>query len=213
MSALRFLIGLFIFSSLSVTPLLAQDGRGPVPVAEGTPADFAVGYSYVNMNLAGNPTANLNGVEVSATIDFHPQWGAILDSSYVRAGRNPGSGHSSYVLSILAGPVFVPAQINDTRLLVRGLFGVSLVDSSVQINQPNLYYRGWESRFSWAIGTGIERDLSKVPFGVRLNVDYLQTRFMGPAATIQPQNGIRVSASVVFRLGARETRHKVVREP
>ena len=203
MSTLRFLIGLSIYSSLSVTPLLAQDGRAPVPVAEGTPFNFAIGYSYVNMNVAGNPTANLNGVEASATIDFHPQWGAILDSSYVRSGRDPGSGHSSYVLSFLAGPVFFPARINNTRFLVRGLFGMSLVDSSVQINQQDFYYRGWASRFSWAIGTGIERNLSKMPFGVRLNADYLQTRFMGSAATLQPQNGIRVSASVVFRLGAR----------
>lgn len=211
MSALRSLMGLTILSSLSVAPLLAQAGRGPFPVAEGTPADFAVGYSYVNMNLAGNPTANLNGLEASATIDFHPQWGAILDSSYVRAGRDPGSGHSSYVLSVLAGPVFIPAQTNNTRLLVRGLFGLGLVDSSVQINQQDFYYRGWESGFSWAIGTGIERDLSKMPFGVRFNVDYLQTRFIGPTATIKPQNGIRVSTSVVFRFGAREARHMVAR--
>lgn len=203
MSALRFLIGLFIFSSLSVSALQAQAGRTPVPVAEGTPFDFAIGYSFVNTNVAGKPSTNLNGVEASATIDFHPQWGAILDSSYVRGGRDPGSGHSSYVLSVLAGPVFVPAQINKNKFLVRGLFGISLVDSSVQINQQDLYYRGWESRFSWGIGTGIERNLSKTPFGVRVNVDYLQTRFIGSAATIQPQNGIRASASMVFRFGAR----------
>ena len=164
------------------------------------------------MNLAGNPTANLNGVETSATIDFDPRWGAILDSSYVRAGRDPGSGHGSYVLSFLAGPVFVPAQTRNTRLLVRDLFGVSLVDSSVRINQQDLYYRGWQSRFSWAVGTGIERSLSTMPFGVRLNIDYLQTRFMGPTATIQAQHGIRASASLVFRFGARESRHFVARQ-
>lgn len=212
MSALRFLIGLFIFSSLSVSALRAQAGRAPVPVAEGTPGDFAIGYSYVNMNVAGKPSANLNGVEASATIDFHPQWGVILDSSYVRAGRDPGSGHSSYVLSVLAGPVFILAQTNNTRLLVRGLFGVGLVDSSVQINQQDFYYRGWESGFSWAMGAGIERDLSNMPFGVRFDVDYLQTRFIGPSATIKPQNGIRVSTSLVFRFGAREARHIVARK-
>src|SRR5215475_11142233 len=104
MSALRFLVGLSIFSSLWASPLLAQgNGNGPVPVAEGTPGSFAVGYSYLNMNLGGKPTANLNGVHASATIDFFPRWGAALDSSYVRAGRDPGSGHSSYVLSFLTG--------------------------------------------------------------------------------------------------------------
>ena len=217
MSALRFLTGLSVLSLLGATPLLGQGGSsGPVPVAEGTPVDIAVGYSYLNMNLAGNPSANLHGVEASTTIDFYPKWGATLDSGYVRAGSDPGSGHSSYVLSILAGPVFVPAQTNNTRVLVRALFGMGLVDSSVRINHQDLYYRGWQSGFSWAIGTGIERNLSKMPFGVRFNVDYLQTRFMSPDAVVRPQNGLRVSASLVFRFGARsarEIRHLPATEP
>jgi len=210
MSALRFFIGLSILPSLLATPLLAQaDLNGPVPVAEGTPVDLAIGYSYVNTNLSGRPSVNLNGAEASALIDFHPRWGAIVDSSYVRAGRDPGSGHSSYVLSVLSGPVFVPARNDNTRLLVRALFGVSLVDSSVRVNQ--LYYRGWQSRFSWAIGTGVERKLSR--FAVRFNVDYLRTSFVSSAAVVQPQNGIRLSASLVFRVGARETRHLAAGEP
>jgi hypothetical protein len=212
MSALRFQIRLFILSLLSATSLLAQStGGGPVPVAEGTPGTFAVGYSYLNMNVGGNPTANLNGLASSATIDVEPRWGASVDSSYVRAGRDPGSGHSSYVLSVLAGPVFYPKQTNNTQLLVRALIGVSLVDGSVRINQLNLYYRGWESRFSWAIGTGVQRNLSTMPFGVRFNVDYLRTSFMSPAAVVRPQNGLRVSASLVFRFGARESTHLAAR--
>ena len=188
--------------------LLAQrDGASPVPVAEGTPGSFAFGYSYLNMNLGGSPTFNLSGAETGATIDFNPRWGAALDSSYVRAGRDPGSGHSSYVLSVLAGPVFIPKPNHNTRLLVRALAGVSLVDSSVQVNQ--LYYRGWLSRFSWAAGAGIERNLPPIkdrfPFAVRFNVDYLRTKFLSSSATVQPQNGLRFSASFVYRFGPRET--------
>ena len=199
MSALRILMRFFILSSLLAAPLLAQgDPSDPVPPVKGTPWDFAVGYTYFDMNLSGKPAVNLSGVETSALIDFHPRWGATFDSSYVRAGRDPVSGHSSYVLSALAGPVYVPAQNGKTRLLVRALAGVSLVDSSVQVNQ--LYYRGWQSRFSWAIGAGIERKLSP-PFAVRFNVDYLRTEFMSSAAVVEPQNGIRASASLVFRFG------------
>lgn len=199
MSALRILIRFFFLWSLLAAPLLAQGDRSdPAPAVKGTPWDFAVGYAFVDMNLSGKPAVNLSGVEASALINFRPRWGAIFDSSYVRAGRDPGSGHSSYVLSALAGPVFVPAQNERTRLLVRALAGVSLVDSSVQVNQ--LYFRGWLSRFSWAIGTGVERKLSP-PFAVRFNVDYLRTKFMGPAAVVQPQNGIRVSTSLVFGFG------------
>jgi opacity protein-like surface antigen len=206
MSASRFLIGLAIFSSLWAAPLLAQDLRGDaVPAAEGSTNNFAVGFSYANMNLSGQPTVNLKGVDSSAVINFLPRWGATLDASYARAGRDPGSGHSSYLLNVLTGPVFAAAQNENTRLLVRALAGVGLVDSSVRVNQ--LYYRGWQSRFSWAIGTGVERNLS-TPFAVRFNVDYLRTKFVGSAGILQPQNGIRVTASLVLRFAAaREPRH------
>lgn len=212
MSALRFLIRLLTLSSLLATPLLAQnDPGGPVPPADFSPGDVAFGYTYVNTNLSGNPTANLNGIGTSATLEFVPRWGATLDSSYVRAGRDPGSGHSSYVLSALAGPVFTVTQKQNTRLLVRALAGLSLVDGSVQVNQ--LYYRGWQSRFSWAIGTGMERNLSRL-FAFRFNIDYLRTEFESSAAALQPQNGIRLGASLVFRFAARhEPRQLAAREP
>ena len=212
MSALRFLIRLAIFSSLWATPLLAQDLRGEaVPAATGSTSDFAVGYSYVNMNLSGEPKVKVNGLDTNAVINFIPRWGATLDASYARAGRDPGSGHSSYILSVLTGPVFAAAQNENSRLLVRALAGVSLVDSSVRVNQ--LYYRGWQSRFSWAIGTGIERNLS-TPFAVRFNVDYLRTKFVGSAGIVQPQNGIRVTASLMWRFAAgRESRHVASRVP
>jgi hypothetical protein len=158
------------------------------------------------MNLGGNPTVNLNGVNTNALIGFLPRWGANFDASYVRAGRDPASGHSSYVLSLLTGPVFVPAQNDKTRLLVRALVGLSLVDSSVPVTNQ-LYYRGWQSRFSWAIGTGVERHVSG-PFAVRLNVDYLRTKFVNSTVEVHPQNGIRMSASLVFRFNAgSEVRH------
>lgn len=211
MSVLRFLIRVFIVISLAAAPLLAQEeGSGPFPAAERTPGDIAVGYTFLNMNVSGNPTANLNGIGTSATINFHPRWGATLDASYVRAGRDPGSGHSSYVLSVLTGPVFVATQNDKTRVLVRVLGGVSVVDSAVRVN--DLYYRGYLSRFSWAVGSGIERSLT-TSFAVRFNVDYLRTKFLNSDLAVQPQNGIRVSANVVFRFSPRQTRHIAAGEP
>src|ERR1700752_3119908 len=151
MNALRFLMWSML-SSLWATPILAQEvSSNPVPAAEGIRSNLAVGvgYSNLSMNLGGNPTVNLSGVDTNALIGFLPRWGATFDASYVRAGRDPASGHSSYVLSLLTGPVFVPAQTERTRLLVRALIGMSLVDSSVPV-MNQLYYRGWQSRFSWA---------------------------------------------------------------
>jgi len=211
MSVLRFrLVALLL---LWASPLLAQSEfpSGPAPAAKAPAFDVGVGYSHVMLNVSGEPTVNLNGADASATIYFNPRWGATLDLSYVLAGRDPESGHGSYVFSALAGPVFVPVQNEKTRLLVRALAGVSLVDGSVPVDQ--LFYRGWLLRFSWAGGAGVERDISR-PFAVRLNVDYLRTKFMSENLTVQPQNDIRFTGSLVFRFAARrKARHGAVRQP
>lgn len=180
-----------------------QSPSGPIPAAKAPEFDIAFGYSYVGLNLSGNSSGNLSGADVSTTMDFTPRWGATFDASYVIAGRAPGSGHGSYVLSLLTGPVFVAKQNDKTRLLVRALAGLSLVDGSVPVNE--LYYRGWQSRFSWAVGSGIERDIFE-PFAVRFNVDFLRTQFISSAGTLEPQNDIRFIGSLVFRVGARRPR-------
>jgi len=217
LGALRFSTRLSIVSLLWASPLLGQAGfNGAIPAVKGPECDVSVGYSYAGLNFSGKPTVNMQGVDLGAAIDFTPRWGATLDSSYVRAGRDPRSGHGSYVLSFLAGPVFVPAQNENTRVLVRALAGVSLVDGSVPDGLApvgQLYYRGWLTRFSWAVGTGIEHNISG-PFAVRVNVDYLRTRFVSSSLTVQPQNNIRVTGSLVFRFAApRHKPHLAARKP
>ena len=137
MSALRFSSRLSILLLFSAGPLLAQYQvtGGSTPAAKGPEYNVGFGYSHLIMNVSGKPTLNLNGFETSATVYGTPHWGATLDSSYVRAPRDIGSGHGSYVLSVLTGPVFVAVQNDNTRLLLRALAGVALVDTSVQVNQ------------------------------------------------------------------------------
>jgi Outer membrane protein beta-barrel domain len=196
---------LSILSVVLATPLFAQvDQSAPAPAAESTPSDIAVGYSYLNLGFSGKPAVHLNGIEASGMINLNPSWAATLDSSYVRAERDSASGHSSSVLSAFAGPAFIVAEKRNMRLFVRALAGMSLVDGSVPVN--HVYYRGWQSHFSWAVGTGIERKLSP-SYAVRFNVDYLRTHFLSSSAVVQPQNGIRLGANFVFRLSPRrETR-------
>ncbi len=202
---MRLLVKLAILSVALATHLFAQeDHSDPSPAAEVTPADIAIGYSYLNLGFSGKPAVHLNGVEASGMININPSWAATLDSTYGRAGRDPLSGHDSSVLTVLAGPVFIPGQKHNLRFLIRGLVGMSLVDGSVPVNQ--VYYRGWQSRFSWDIGTGIERNLSP-SYAVRFNVDYLRTHFLGSSAALEPQNGIRLGANFVFRLSPRRKTH------
>jgi opacity protein-like surface antigen len=206
-SALRLLIKSSIFLVVLAAPLFAQyDQIGPAPAGESTPGDIAVGYTYLNLGFSGKPAVHLSGVEASGMINLNPSWGATLDSSYVRAGRDLESGHSSSVLSTFLGPVFIASRKRDMRFFVRALAGMTLVDGSVPVNQ--VYFRGWESRFSWAIGAGIERNLSP-SYAVRFNVDYLRAHFLGSSAAVEPQNGIRLGTNLVFRLSPRrETHHR-----
>ncbi|HEY1677883.1 MAG TPA: outer membrane beta-barrel protein [Candidatus Sulfotelmatobacter sp.] len=195
---MRLLAKLSIFAVVLATPLFAQ--YAPAPAAEITPGDIAVGYSHLRLGFAGKPAVDLNGVDISGTINMNQSWGATLDSSYVRAGRDLESGHSSSVLSAFVGPVFTAAQKRNFRFLIRPLVGMTLVDGSVPVN--DVFFRGWESRFSWAIGGGVEYELSP-SYAVRFNADYLRAHFMGSNATVEPQNGIRFSTNFVFRLSPR----------
>ncbi len=200
LNALRFLTRLSIVALLCATPLLAQVfSRDPSPAAKGPECDVSLGYTYEGANFSGKPMVNLQGVDLGLATDFSPRWGANLDTSYVRAGKDPLNGHGSYILNILVGPTFVPAQTENTRVFVRALAGVSLVDGSVPVG--DLFYRGWLTRFTWDVGTGVERNL-RGPFAVRLNVDYLRTKFASSTLAIQPQNNIRVTGSLVYRFDA-----------
>ena len=193
-------------------PLLAQpDYHGAITAAHGPECDVSVGYSYARFDFSGKPAVNMQGLNLGGAIDFSPRWGAVLEANYDRAGRDPASEHGSYALTFLTGPVFVPAQNENTRLFVRALAGVGLVDGSVPVGQ--LFYRGWLTRFSWAVGTGVERDIYG-PFAVRVNVDYLRTKFVSSSLTREPQNNIRVTGSLVFRFAAPRGKTKViVRQP
>ena len=187
-----------IFAVVLAAPLVAQSA--PAPAAEITPGDVAVGYSHLRLDFSGKPAVDLNGADISGTVNINRSWGATVDSSYVRGGRDPQSGHSSAVLSAFIGPVFTAAQKHNLRFLIRPLVGMTLVDGSVPVN--DVYFRGWESRFSWAIGGGVEYNLSP-NYAVRFNADYLRAHFMSSNATVQGQNGIRFSTNFVFRLSPR----------
>lgn len=124
MSSLRFVIKFAVLCVLT-TASSALNGGEPAPAAERTPSKIAVGYSYVNLGFSGKPRVNLNGLEIAQRLTFNPNWGAVVNSSYVRAAKYVESGRGNYVLSAFVGLVFVPLQNRNDRLLVRALLGIS----------------------------------------------------------------------------------------
>ena len=175
---------------------------GPPIAATGPGFAVSTGYTYIAMPIPTAGSVNLYGVDVGGHVDLFSHWGVTADTSYLRASDVFGTGHNSYVLTALGGPVFYPIQRGKTRLFVHALIGAGLVDSAVPVSGTR-YVGGWIARFSDAVGGGLERSISG-PFAVRFSADYLRTSFVDSNAIAHPQNNLRATASIVFRIRDRQ---------
>lgn len=187
-----------------VASVLAQDRFvTSKPQAAATSAVFeaSVGYTFLALDTPSQKRIGLSGVDVSGFVDFSSRWGLTVDSSYARAGNVLGTGHSGNVLSLLIGPTFYPMDRGNTRIFVHTMAGVGLVNSAVPVT-GTYYLSGTLTRFSYAIGGGVERTVAG-PLAVRVGVDYLRTTFANSTAAMQFQNNLRIVTSIAFRFGSR----------
>lgn len=198
-SQLRIAARVSVVALLFVAPALAQSHlQTPPPAAYGPSYDVSFGYSYLLSEIPSTRTVNLNGLAAAARVGFSPRWGVAVDGGYVRNSDILGTGHSGYVLTLLAGPAFYPVQRKNTRLFVHGLVGAGLVDGAVPTSSTTVLH-GWVERPAYALGGGIEHPVIG-PFGLRLTGDYLHTTYVDSSEVVHMQNNLRVTASLVFRL-------------
>jgi hypothetical protein len=188
----------------TVAPLLAQvrvTGSGAPAAATGPVFQASAGYTCLMMGTPSQPQTTLNGVDGAALLDLTSHWGLTADASYVRTGNVLGTTHSGNVLSFLAGPVLYPASWRKTRIFVRGLAGVGWVNSAVPVTD-HYYLGGTVVRFSYAMGGGVEHTVAG-RLSVRVGCDYLRASFANSSGAIEPQNNLRMVASIVYRFGKR----------
>ena len=192
---------------LFVAPLLAQsrfDSRdAAAATATGPSFEVSLGYVYFSMPLPSQ-RVGLAGVDASALVKFgsHSCWAAQADATYARTGNVFDTGHSANVLSFLAGPVFYPPVFRRAGIFVHALVGASRVESAAPVSGA-YYLQGWVARPSYAVGGGVEHALL-ASLAVRLQGDYQHTTFGDSAGAIQGQNDLRLTTSMVYRLGNRE---------
>jgi len=186
-----------------VTPIAAQRFVTSVPPGAATSPVFEVsaGYTYLALDTPSRQRVGLSGVDANGFVDFNSRWGMMVDSSYARTGNVLGTGHSGNVLSVLIGPTFYPVDYGNTRIFVHTLAGVSLVNSAVPV-KGTYYLGGTVTRFSYALGGGVERAVAG-PFAIRVGADYLRTTFADSTAAMKFQNNIRFVTGFVFRFGNR----------
>ena len=185
--------------TLTASVLAQSRMQSGVPSAASGPAfDVSLGYTYLAMSIPGASSTNLSGLDANGRVDLNRFWGATVDSSYVRASDVFGLGHGSYLLSFLVGPVFHPFERGKIRTSIRALAGAGLVDSAVPVNGTT-HLQGWVLRPSYALGGGVERPVFE-RLGIRIEADYLRTAFVNSADTVQPQNNLRLTVSLVLRV-------------
>jgi len=192
--------GVILLTLLVSTAVAQNHYQGPTPVTAYTPTfNVSGGYSFLSSQIPSAGRANLYGVEASARADFLPHWGVMLDAGYVRASNVLNTGHPSYTMTFMGGPVFYPIPHGRTRPFLHALAGAGLVDSAVPVNGTT-YVHGYVERPAYAFGGGIEHYFLG-PFGVRFTGDYLRTAYADANAKVSAQNNLRATGSLVFRMG------------
>lgn len=200
LKARSFLFAVIFFGIQISGVLFAQSTVNPV--ASASTFEGGVGYVFMSQTSPSQPRMNLNGLDASGQIRLTSRWAGMIDFTYARAGTIPGTGHSDSVFSGLVGPVYYLKVGEGTEIFVHGLMGLAWVDSAVPVGSTEIF-KGYETRFSYALGGGVERPLFG-PFAIRGTADYQRTSFVDSTLALQGQNNIRLMGSIQYRFGRRQ---------
>jgi hypothetical protein len=182
--------------------LFAQNTlRGSTSPGKAPAVEFSAGYVYMNMFSPNASSLTLRGVDASAVMQFASRWGAMLDFTYARDARVPGTTHGTQVLSALFGPEFFLVDRYKGNVFVHALVGSAVVDSAVP-NGPSTQISGYVARFSYDFGAGGEFVVGG-PFAIRVAADYQRTTFVNTSMAFARQNNVRATTSLVYRFGSR----------
>lgn len=162
--------------------------------------EASLGYVYMRSDVLPSEKADLRGVDGTGVVRFAPNWAGMIDLTYAQASDVLGLPHKDSVFSGLVGPVFYPLNGRRLKVFVHALGGIAWVDSAVPIS-PTAYYGGYETRFSYAAGGGLEESLFG-PFAVRATGDYQHTTFVNSNLALQGQSNVRVTVGLVYRFGS-----------
>lgn len=151
-----------------------------------TPAwELSGGYSYLKANL-GSSSFHLNGGEASATQNLNHWLGGIFEVSAFH-GTEAGQTVSAQTFSY--GPVFSYRRIRTVTPFAKVQLG------AVHASAGYLGISANAIKFAMIGGGGVDVRVNKIA-SVRLQGDYLMTRFLG-----LNQNNIQGTVALVFRFG------------
>jgi opacity protein-like surface antigen len=178
----------------SERPLAAA--RKPFFVPTGLDLKASIGYVFTNSGMPSAGRLNLSGVDAAVIADLSPFFGVTADSSYVRAENVFGTNHAADVLSYLAGPILYPVAHGRMRVYVHGLAGGARVTGAIP-SGGNPPVTGFVNKFSWAVGGGVEYQISP-SVALRSGGDYQHLAFFDSGGAIRGQQDFRFVSSLIF---------------
>jgi hypothetical protein len=186
---------LLVCFMLSAIPAIGQTPKiaGSEPVVSAS-----LGYSYINLGLQPS-RANLNGLDATFSVDFHPHFGVMLDLGYARGANVNGSTRHADVLSYLAGPVFYVSRNTGVTFYVHVLGGGARITGAIP--GPHGFSRGYINEPALAAGGGLELHISR-SFAVRAGADYLRASYLTSPTAFGGQNDFRAVTSLVYYFGS-----------
>ncbi len=169
-------------------------------------AEVFAGYSYLRAN-PGSPVegVNLHGGSGSIAWNANNWFGAVADFGGYKASDISVLGSTvpvdATVFTYLFGPRISYRQNERVTPFVQALFGGARLSGSVfGISAPAA------NAFAMTVGGGFDVKVHKNVAIRPVQAEYMLTRFEDPASTTGAtgtQNNARVSAGIVFRIGAK----------
>jgi opacity protein-like surface antigen len=202
-SSARNIVTILFCFILCATPASAQSA---FTTGRSKSFDVSLGSSYMSHENSQSNRIGLIGADASFTLGLYPRVGIRADLAYARAANVLGTPSHSDVVSYMVGPVFHPATQRRFDTYIHVLLGGARVTGPVPINGGFLL-GGWTTGYAWAVGGGVEYRVSD-SMAVRTGVDYMRTTFYGPSLTIEGQNNIRTTVSVVYLFGTQSRRRR-----
>jgi len=173
--------------------------------------EISAGYQFLAYySTAGASRINMNGADGSVSYNLFRWVGVGFD---VSGGHNRQSssdpavnGETTTVFTYLVGPRFYPFGHHKLTLFGEALFGGGYLRAGIPAVPPFPQQTLSDQAFAWAGGAGVDYALGD-HWAIRLQADYLSTRFF--SSTAGAQGNERLIGGVVYRFGVRgPRRHK-----
>lgn len=162
-----------------------------------TSGNVFFGYSFYNTDLSSTNRSNLNGWEASVEGKIFPFVGLVGDVSGYYGSQNAVNPGATCAIGVTCSPLYASTNIQNLLFGPRVSFSAGKIRPFAEAlfggGHVNANSAGSDTSFATAVGGGIDYKIIR-PVALRVQGDYVQTRFFGTT-----QNNVRLSTGIVLR--------------